>query len=59
MVYAYERESPTQGLTSPTGGLKQKGQDHASFKIFLSESRRLHVIFRMKNRNNLLETVYF
>ena len=51
--------SPTQWLTSLTGGLNQRGQDHILFIISLFEGRNHHVSFRKNNRNNWLETVYF
>ena len=38
-----------QGITSTTGGLRQKRQDRANFIISLFEVQK-HVIFRKNNR---------
>ena len=53
------RNSLTQGLTSPTGGLNQRGHDHASFIISLFEGRKHYVILRKNNLNFWQETIYF
>ena len=42
----------------PDRGLKQRGNDHASFIISLFEGQKHHVIFCKNNHNNWLETIY-
>lgn len=46
------RNSPTQGLRSPTGGLNLGGHDRAPFIISLFEGCKHHFIFRKNNHYN-------